>query len=58
VCEGWHERFAETPDVLIGALRRRTSVPVLDLAAGGCEFVAMAGPCSAETAFQPMEAVR
>lgn len=50
--EGWLERFADAPDVLIGARRTRTIVPVLDLAVGGEEFVTMAGPCSVETEFQ------
>ncbi len=52
--ESWQERFAETPDVLIGARRQRTVVPVLDLAVGGDEFVTMAGPCSVETERQLM----
>jgi 3-deoxy-7-phosphoheptulonate synthase len=52
VREGWLERFADAPDVLIGARRLRTIVPVLDLAIGGEEFVTMAGPCSVETEFQ------
>jgi len=47
--EKWQEQFAETPDVLIGARRRRTTVPVLDFCIGGDEFVLTAGPCSVET---------
>ena len=50
--EGWLDRFADAPDVLIGARRPRTIVPVLDAAIGGDEFVTMAGPCSVETEFQ------
>ncbi|HKN21569.1 MAG TPA: 3-deoxy-7-phosphoheptulonate synthase [Terracidiphilus sp.] len=52
--ESWQERFAETPDVLLGARRQRTIVPVLDFAVGGDEFVTMAGPCSVETERQLM----
>ena len=52
--EDWQERFAETPDVLLGARRQRTTVPVLDFAVGGDEFVTMAGPCSVETERQLM----
>ena len=61
MCESWQERFAETPDVLVGGQRQRTIVPVLELAIGGDKFVVMAGPCSVETASQLMvtaEAVR
>jgi 3-deoxy-7-phosphoheptulonate synthase len=54
VRENWQERFAETPDVLLGARRQRTIVPVLDFAVGGDEFVTMAGPCSVETERQLM----
>jgi len=54
VPESWQERFAETPDVLLGARRQRTTVPVLDFAVGGDEFVTMAGPCSVETERQLM----
>jgi 3-deoxy-7-phosphoheptulonate synthase len=54
VRENWQERFAETPDVLLGARRQRTIVPVLDFAVGGDEFVTMAGPCSVETESQLM----
>ena len=52
--QSWHERFAETPDVLKGALRQKTVIPVLDLEIGGHEFITMAGPCSVETEFQLM----
>ena len=52
--ESWHERFAETPDVLKSAQRQRTSVPVLDLQIGGGEFIVMAGPCAVETEAQVM----
>ena len=54
VCEDWHERFAETPDVLKSARRHQTVVPVLDIEVGGDEFITMAGPCSVETEFQLM----
>jgi len=54
VRESWHERFAETPDVLKSAQRQRTSVPVLDLQIGGGEFIVMAGPCAVETEAQVM----
>ena len=56
--ESWQERFAETPDVLLGARRQRTSVPVLDFAIGGDEFIIMAGPCSVETESQLMATAR
>ncbi|HZL50435.1 MAG TPA: 3-deoxy-7-phosphoheptulonate synthase [Terracidiphilus sp.] len=52
--QSWHERFAETPDVLKGALHQKTVIPVLDLEIGGNEFITMAGPCSVETEFQLM----
>lgn len=52
--ESWHERFAETPDVLKSAQRQCTSVPVLDLQIGGGEFIVMAGPCAVETEAQVM----
>jgi 3-deoxy-7-phosphoheptulonate synthase len=55
VRESWQEHFAESPDVLLGARRQRTIVPVLDLAVGGDEFVTMAGPCSVETEHQIMD---
>jgi 3-deoxy-7-phosphoheptulonate synthase len=54
VRESWHDRFAESPDVLKCARRRQTIVPVLDLEIGGDEFITMAGPCSVETEFQLM----
>ena len=50
----WHERFADSPDVLKSARREQTIVPVLDLQIGGSEFITMAGPCSVETEFQLM----
>ena len=50
----WQERFAETPDVLIGAQRHRTVVSALDFTIGTEEFVVMAGPCSVETEAQLM----
>ena len=52
--ESWHERFAESPDVLKSERRPKTVVPVLDLEIGGDEFITMAGPCSVETEFQLM----
>ena len=52
--ETWHERFAESPDVLKNARHDQTVVPVLDLQIGGDEFITMAGPCSVETEFQLM----
>jgi 3-deoxy-7-phosphoheptulonate synthase len=54
VRQDWHERFAETPDVLKSELLQQTVVPVLDLEIGGGEFITMAGPCSVETEFQLM----
>jgi 3-deoxy-7-phosphoheptulonate synthase len=56
VRESWPERFAETPDVLIGARRERTLVPVQDFVIGGDEFVIMAGPCSVESEAQLISA--
>jgi 3-deoxy-7-phosphoheptulonate synthase len=50
----WHERFAESPDVLKSSHREQTVVPVLDLLIGGTDFITMAGPCSVETEFQLM----
>ena len=50
--ESWHERFAESPDVLKSERCRQTVVPVLDLEIGGDEFITMAGPCSVETESQ------
>ncbi len=52
--ESWQERFAGTPDVLIGEGCRETVVPVLDFAIGGGEFMTMAGPCSVESEAQLM----
>ena len=52
--ETWHERFADSPDVLKTARREQTIVSVLDLQIGGAEFITMAGPCSVETEFQLM----
>ena len=52
--DSWHERFAETPDVLKSDQRKQTVVPVLGLEIGGDEFITMAGPCSVETEFQLM----
>jgi 3-deoxy-7-phosphoheptulonate synthase len=52
VPESWQQRFAESPDVLLGARSQRTLVPVLDFFVGGDEFVTMAGPCSVETESQ------
>jgi len=52
VRETWHERFADSPNVLKNAGRERTIVPVLDLEIGGADFITMAGPCSVETEFQ------
>jgi 3-deoxy-7-phosphoheptulonate synthase len=54
VRETWHERFAETPDVLKSPRLEQTVVPVLDIEIGGDEFITMAGPCSVETEFQLM----
>jgi 3-deoxy-7-phosphoheptulonate synthase len=54
VRESWHERFAESPDVLKAAGRQQTVVPVLNMEIGGGEFITMAGPCSVETEFQLM----
>ena len=50
--EIWHERFAESPDVLKCARREQTIVAVRDIRIGGAEFITMAGPCSVETEFQ------
>ena len=50
--ETWHERFADSPDVLKTVRREQTIVPVLDLQIGGADFITMAGPCSVETEFQ------
>jgi 3-deoxy-7-phosphoheptulonate synthase len=54
VRDTWHERFADSPDVLKSARRDQTIVSVLDLQIGGAEFITMAGPCSVETEFQLM----
>jgi 3-deoxy-7-phosphoheptulonate synthase len=54
VRESWHERFAESPDVLKSERRPKIVVPVLNLEIGGDEFITMAGPCSVETEFQLM----
>jgi 3-deoxy-7-phosphoheptulonate synthase len=54
VRETWHERFAESPDVLKTVRCEQTTVPVLDLQIGSDEFITMAGPCSVETEFQLM----
>jgi len=56
VRESWQERFAESPDVLLGANGRRTIVPVRDVLVGGDEFITMAGPCSVESESQLMAA--
>ena len=50
--ESWHDRFADSPDVLKTGRRRRTVVRVLDVEIGGDEFITMAGPCSVETEAQ------
>lgn len=52
--DSWHDRFADSPDVLKSAERAQTIVPVLDLEIGGEDFITMAGPCSVETEFQLM----
>ncbi len=52
MCVSWQERFADAPDVLMSADRRKTVVQVLDLQIGAGEFITMAGPCSVETEFQ------
>ena len=54
VSDSWHERFADSPDVLKTARCEQTLVPVLDLQIGGADFITMAGPCSVETEFQLM----
>jgi 3-deoxy-7-phosphoheptulonate synthase len=54
----WQERFAEAPDVLLGADGRRTVVTVRDFTIGGGEFVVMAGPCSVETEEQLLSTAR
>ncbi len=50
--ESWHDRFAESPDVLKTERRRQTVIPVRDFEIGGDAFVTMAGPCSVETEAQ------
>ena len=50
--ESWHDRFAESPDVLKTERRRQTVIPVRDFVIGGDQFVTMAGPCSVETEAQ------
>jgi 3-deoxy-7-phosphoheptulonate synthase len=45
----WHERFAETSDVLKSDQHQHTVVQVLDFEIGGSDFITMAGPCSVET---------
>ena len=50
----WHERFADSPDVLKSSRCEQTVIPVLDLFIGNGEFITMAGPCSVETEFQLM----
>ncbi len=52
--KSWHERFADTPDVLFNEQRKVTVVPVLDLTIGGGDFVTIAGPCAVESEFQLM----
>jgi 3-deoxy-7-phosphoheptulonate synthase len=54
VRESWHDRFADTPDVLKSSLQAQTIVPVLDFEIGGSEFITIAGPCSVETEAQLM----
>jgi 3-deoxy-7-phosphoheptulonate synthase len=54
VRESWRQRFAESPDVLLGAFGQRTRVPVRDFFLGGDEFITIAGPCSVETESQIM----
>jgi len=58
VCGSWHERFAESPDVLKSTRREHTVVSVLDFEIGGGEFVTVAGPCSVETEAQLMATAR
>ncbi|MGD0910298.1 MAG: 3-deoxy-7-phosphoheptulonate synthase [Terracidiphilus sp.] len=52
--ESWHDRFADTPDVLKSAWRQQAVVPVLDFEIGGSKFITIAGPCSVETEAQLM----
>jgi 3-deoxy-7-phosphoheptulonate synthase len=58
VRESWQERFAESPDVLLGAQRQRTQVRVRDFVVGGDEFIIMAGPCSVESEEQLLATAR
>ncbi len=58
VRESWQERFADAPDVLVGAGRERTLVQVRDFVVGGDEFITMAGPCSVETESQLLAIAR
>ena len=55
---GWHDHFAESPDVLKTERRRQTVVRVLDVEIGGDEFITMAGPCSVETEAQLLATAR
>jgi 3-deoxy-7-phosphoheptulonate synthase len=55
VRESWHDRFAESPDVLKSARRQHTVVPVLDFEIGGRDFITIAGPCSVETDAQLLD---
>ena len=52
--KSWHERFADTPDVLMNEHRPGTVIAVLDLTIGGDDFVTIAGPCAVENEFQLM----
>ncbi len=52
--EIWHDRFADSPDVLKSEHCPQTVVAVRDLEIGGEEFITMAGPCSVETEAQLM----
>lgn len=54
----WSQRFAETPDVLIGARSDLTIVPVRDFSIGANEFIVMAGPCAVETGEQLLSTAR
>ena len=55
---GWHDHFAESPDVLKTEKRQQTVVRVLDVEIGGDEFITMAGPCSVETEAQLLATAR
>ena len=50
--ESWHDRFADSPDVLKSERCQQTVVRALDVEIGGEEFITMAGPCSVETEAQ------